>query len=333
MTLDTLTLRSPDALLASLPYLIGFTPRDSVVVVWLAHGSLVLTQRIDWPAREHRSAWLGSLLAPRATTQADEVVVVLVHEGPAPAGSMSVADLAGEIGGACRRAGLALRDLLHLGGDTWRSLLCRDGECCPTAGRPVDASVRLAVAAEFAAAGHAPLADRAEVVQSLQADAAVVARLEARVSAARRRGAALEDWRDEAIAAIAAALAGEPGDREQACAVAVATLSDIRVRDTVLWDITTGSDEVRARARELLLHALRGCPEREVAPVATAFAVVAWLQGDGARAAMALDRAVAADDGYALALLLRQGLEAGLPPGHWADAMRGLTREECRHGR
>lgn len=333
MSVDTLALRSPDALLASLPYLIGFTPHESVVVVWLADGTLVLTQRMDWPQREGRAAWLSALLAPRAATRADEVVVVVVGDGSGVADAVPVPDLARAVGRQCRDTGVLLRDLLHLRGDTWRSLLCHDPDCCPLVGRPLAPGVRLQVAAEFTAAGHAPLADRAEVVASLAADAGVGQRVEPHVSEARRGDAGLESWREESLAILAAALRGEAGDPDRVSGVAIAALGDVRVRDTVLWDITTGSHEYRERARALLLEALRGSPPGDVAPVATSFAVVAWLLGDGARAATALERALAADPGYALALLLRQGLEAGLPPGHWAEAMGGLSREECRHGR
>jgi hypothetical protein len=332
MTIDTLTLRSPDALVASLPFLLGFTPRDSVVVAWLARGALVLTQRLDWPDRDPHGAWLGALLAPRATTRADEVVVVLVGDG-GPAGSPAPDVLGAAVQQACEAAGLPLRDLLQSRGDTWRSLLCRDPGCCPAQGRLVDASVRLAVAAEFTAAGHAPLADRADVVASLQPDAGTRARLAPRVAAAQPRPGDREAWRDEAIAAIADAVSGTTAESEDASAVAIAALGDVRVRDTVLWDVTTGTPAMRVRARGILLEALRASPPETVAPVATAFAVVSWLLGDGARAAMAVERALDADGTYSLALLLRHGLEAGLPPQHWAEAMAGLTREECRHGR
>ncbi len=54
--------------------------------------------------------------------------------------------------------------------------------------------------------------------------------------------------------------------------------------------------------------------------------------GDGARASVAVERALADDPAYSLALLLAQSLSAGLPPEAWREATAGLTRDECRHG-
>ena len=54
--IDALTLRSPDALVAAVPYLLGFWPTDSAVVVWLRGGRIMLTQRLDLPIRRHPAA-------------------------------------------------------------------------------------------------------------------------------------------------------------------------------------------------------------------------------------------------------------------------------------
>ena len=54
--------------------------------------------------------------------------------------------------------------------------------------------------------------------------------------------------------------------------------------------------------------------------------------GDGARALIAMDRAIEADDQYSLAQLVAQGLAAGLPPAFWTAAMAEVTEEQCRSG-
>jgi hypothetical protein len=50
------------------------------------------------------------------------------------------------------------------------------------------------------------------------------------------------------------------------------------------------------------------------APVCTLLAWVAYARGDGARAAVALDRALRGDPSYPLALLLQAALDRALPP-------------------
>jgi Domain of unknown function (DUF4192) len=58
---------------------------------------------------------------------------------------------------------------------------------------------------------------------------------------------------------------------------------------------------------------------------ASLLAFTAWQAGDGPLANMALDRALAADPGYSMALLLRDILDAGVPP---SQARLPMTPEE-----
>jgi hypothetical protein len=51
-----------------------------------------------------------------------------------------------------------------------------------------------------------------------------------------------------------------------------------------------------------------------VAPAAALLAFAAWQCGDGALANIALDRALADDPWYSMAQLLRQVIDAGVPP-------------------
>ncbi len=109
-------------------------------------------------------------------------------------------------------------------------------------------------------------------------------------------------------------------------------LADIRVRDTLLWDVAHREPESLPAVFDALAGLLRAAPTGRVAPVATCCAVVAWLQGDGARALMAIERALADDPDYSLAQLVGASLQSGLPPATWREAMAGLARDDCRHG-
>ena len=40
-------LRGPDAVIAAIPYLLGFHPQDSIVIVWMRERRICLTQRMD----------------------------------------------------------------------------------------------------------------------------------------------------------------------------------------------------------------------------------------------------------------------------------------------
>ncbi len=132
----------------------------------------------------------------------------------------------------------------------------------------------------------------------------------------------------------------------------LAALEDVLVRDAVLISFVEGNDRVadrlvagetgpaigralasitdpvrgrrpdprRARAaRTVLEHAVAHATRGRHAPALTLLAVIAWWEGDGARAGLLVDRALAADPTHRLALLLDQALSAGMPPG-WARA-------------
>ena len=72
----------------------------------------------------------------------------------------------------------------------------------------------------------------------------------------------------------------------------------------------------------------RSCPAYRPAP-ASLLAFTAWQSGDGALANIALDLALEADPGYSLALLLRDIMEAGVPP---SAARLPMTPEQVAAG-
>ena len=70
----------------------------------------------------------------------------------------------------------------------------------------------------------------------------------------------------------------------------------------------------------------RAAPELTVAP-ACLFAFSAWLNGEGAMARLAVDRALAQDPGYSMGLLMEEVLDRALPPSVW-----GRSRDEGASG-
>jgi hypothetical protein len=138
-----------------------------------------------------------------------------------------------------------------------------------------------------------------------------------------------------------------------------AGLADARVRDAVLVALVPGQgdlpercvrgerpssqdDAALGRALALVVDPLDGVPAPPAAtrvheavlvavvahgehgrqaPALTLLGLLAWWRGDGARARILLERALADDDGYRLALLLAQSLSCGVPPG-WVRASR-----------
>ncbi len=88
-------------------------------------------------------------------------------------------------------------------------------------------------------------------------------------------------------------------------------LRDLRVRD----DAWARMDPAHADAHQRLwTDVTRRAQPGYVAAPASLLAFVAWQSGDGALANVALDRALADEPRYSMALLLRQVITAGTPP-------------------
>ena len=361
-----LDLSSPDHLVASLPYLLGFRPCESLVIVWTKKGRLLLTQRVDLPqgngSADLRSFALALVRPLRAHGPSEAIVVVagdrasgsseptgpadtahadVAAPGASPlafpgSGPLPLTDVVEAVGQVLDEMDVAVKDALYLEGNRFRSYLC-EGECCPDEGRVLDPVVANAVGASFAVRGVSALQSRSELVSLLEPDPAGLARLEPLIIdreheiddlLGHRRGPALEQWRDEQVERIVALLL-EDGELSDDDSVTVLVgLCDVRVRDTVLWFLSRGEKAYGCLDR--LLLALQLAPNGYVAPIATCAALVAWLLGDGARAMIAIERALHDDPDYSLAILIGGSLAAGLPPTAWSEVMDGLSVETCR---
>ena len=326
-TSDRIALRSPDALLAALPYLLGFHPDESAVLVWLRAGRIILTQRIDLPpSQDALPAWTAAVWAHDAAAMADEVVLVVVSATDAdPRVVAAVVDVAQE-------RGIAMRDVLRLHEGRWWSLLCGDPDCCPSEGRSVDPGALAAVGAEFTFQGRAPLPDRGVLERQFAPEPELAPLAAAHLYSSRPGRGSLERWRDRRLRRIESLLSSSSELDGLALAELITGLADVRVRDTILWEAARWSDDGVSRALDRIAVAVRAAPEGAVAPVATVAALLAWLGGDGARVLTCLDRVKSDDPRYSLALLLSASLEAGMKPEIWRDAMRALTRADCRYG-
>ena len=354
-----LTLSTPDALLASIPHLIGFPPTESVVIVGIAAerpngpSTVRLTQRVDRPPADSTlddvRDMAREVAAPMLRSGSTEVIItVFADQTPGTDGILPETALVDELVTAFDELGVRIRDTLFTDGTSRWSYGCTDPACCPPSGRVIPQELRTLVAAEFTGAGSAIVPSRkALVAEVAPADPDALADVSQHVAiaeAAREQAIgdrpptrgrssntnALETWREETLATIAAVTSREPATPSSLAGAALG-LGDVRVRDTVLWDLMRpGVDTDAAIAG--LTAVVRHAPAGHVAPAATVLAVCHWTSGDGARANAALERAVEDDPAYSLSVLVGASLRAGLPPQSWREAMAGLTRDTCRHG-
>ncbi len=335
-----LTLSSPDAFLAAVPHLLGFPPRESVVLVGLADDgsgreSIRITQRFDTPSEALTDSDLAEVaeaaVAPmRASGSTTVIVAVFGDQNPAHAGLLPSTRLVDGLVDQLDESGMWVKDVLYTDGASRWSYGCETASCCPIEGTPISDELRTMIAAEFAVTGAAMAPSRQVLVDEVASDPARVGEVAVHLGATQVGDADVEAWRDAAIEQIAG-LRSNPSPPPQTLAHVLAGLSDIRVRDTALWELTHDGTG-RAEVISALTMAVRSAPQGHVAPAATALAIQHWTHGDGARANACLDRAVGDDPEYSLAQMVGTAIGRGLPPSSWTGVMHQLDRQVCRHG-
>ncbi|GAA3956641.1 DUF4192 domain-containing protein [Actinoplanes auranticolor] len=148
---------SPAELISAVPFLIGFHPADSLVVVATQGALITFAVRIDLPEHntpeeEARAAVLH--LATIVLRQEAEAVTILGYGE-----ERRVAPAVMRISDAFRKAGVAIVDELHVEDGRFRSYLCTDASCCPPEGQPCEPQDSV-MAAEATFAGAVALPDR-----------------------------------------------------------------------------------------------------------------------------------------------------------------------------
>jgi hypothetical protein len=141
-----------------------------------------------------------------------------------------------------------------------------------------------------------------------------------------RLGAARQMIAAEGLAAVGAMITryreGGRFTADYEIARITVALRDLRVRDDAWARMDPGHAEAHQR---LWTDVVRRAQPGYVAAPAALLAFIAWQSGHGALANVALDRALADDPRYSMALLLRQVITAGAPP---ALARLPMTPEE-----
>jgi hypothetical protein len=348
-----LSVRSTVDLLALVPYLLGFHPTDSLVVVAMRSGQMVFAARGDLPdgGSKASTAAFGDQVAGVVTRQGVQTAAVIGYGPPD-----RVADGAMAVCEALARRSVQIFDALRVTAGRYWSLLCADPHCCPPDGTAFDLTTS-SLAAEAVFAGQVVLPDRSALTRQVapvggatresmrRATERAGDRLTALVR--NRPGSAPSGepvdgqpagTGPRAIlragkAAVRAALAsGETGERLSDDEVGWLTLllSHQPVRDFA-WERTTPDGWQIALWTDVLRRA-----EPDLAPApASLLAFAAWRFGHGALASVALERALGADPAYPMALLLDDVLRHGVAPStvdDWPGVGPGRRRRRQWRG-
>jgi Domain of unknown function (DUF4192) len=330
---------SPAAILAIVPHLLGFVPESSIVVIGTEppKGEVKVTLRYDLPdpADADLAADIGEHAVAVLRSQRLTAAIVVGY-GP----DRLVRPLAVAFSEAARDAGIELRESLRAEGGRYWSYTCRNETCCPAVGTAFDAAGHAAAAA-MTGGGPGVMAGRGSIVKSIaplggiaaesmreatrRAERHVTTQL-AKVRKSGRLGAARQLIASEGLAAVAEMIktyrAGGRYATDYQLAWLTVAMKDLRVRDDAWARMDPGYGPAH---RRMWTDVVRRAQPGHVAAPASLLAFVAWQGGNGALANVALDRALADDPGYSMALLLRQVITAGAPP---SMARLPLTPEE-----
>lgn len=356
-----ITLRGPAELADALPYLMGFHPNDSVVLVAL-HGASgrfggrlrlgIPRSPLEWPPVADQLAQCLVEGSERRGGRPD-AIVVFVCQDPADGESgrqvmERLRPLAQRLRTACGSLDVPVREALCVSDGRFWSYCCPDARCCPPEGTGLAMPGTSVMAAAATYAGihvRGSLREMEARLEPLRTPAA-----EGQERALDEAGAALVprillDGSREQVGAETLRLAGELigrlADASGAGSACTDSGDDALIRDDEAASVILGLQDrvTRDRAAEWMegprapaaLRLWRALSRRCVGPYAehataplTLAGWVAWSTGDEPGARVALGFALRLDPRYVFAQLLHQACNEGLDP----EALRECLREE-----
>ena len=323
-------IHSAAGLLSVIPHLLGFTPDNSLVVVGVtAEGRILGAFRYDLP--DPPDAGIAAQIAGHALdvlSRKELPVAVVAGYGP----GRSVTPLADAIGAVAPGAGVRLHDVLRVEDGRYWSYLCTNPACCPSEGVVFD-PVADPAALALTVAGLGVLPSREALAATIAPVTGTGAQAMQHATAQAERAADLLIARKgpralirPGLTAIRAAIRLYRDGGSIAPVIGYAWLALMLRQLPIRDDAWARMDPQHQPAHQRLWTDLtRHVQPGYVAAPASLLAFTAWQGGDGALANLALDRALADQPDYSLALLLRDILDAGTPP---SAAVPPMTPEQ-----
>ena len=311
----------PGDVITLVPYQLGFQPEHSLVLVTVnkPRGRLGPVLRVDLPD------------PPDHQATADHLVQVLSHHGLRRVIAIAfspqdeVVDLFIEqLGVALAAADIEVLDAWRADGRRWFSYLCTNPACCPPEGVPYGQDVGPAEAGAILA-GAVSLPDRQALHDSigrlpdpdhLMADATADAILAwaNRPTGDLERQACLGLEMDRMVDLVTAFSRHPRLIDEGECARLSVAVQDIMVRDAA-WALMS-RQRIEAHV-DLWTQVTRRAVDGFVAAPSSLLGFACWIQGSGALARCAAERALGDVPGYSMAILLEESLDRCVPPSAW----------------
>ncbi|MFI1996748.1 DUF4192 domain-containing protein [Actinoplanes sp. NPDC020271] len=288
------TARGPADLLATIPYLLGYHPRDCVVAVFVTKDGRV---KCAFSTNRQTSVLLIVEKSIATAISADATTAFIIGYGP-----MNDRDLLSQIAERLHTA-VPVQACLLVNGNRYYCLN-QGCPCTPADGAVLDISASV-IAAEMTLQGLVALPSREDVEALAAADPEAQARTAKLIAGLPNL---LPDPVSVVRSSMTSAEAGTPLSDEQAARLAVA-LTTTHGR-TAAWEATTGT----AWQGQLWLDLTRRVPEQYAATPANLLAWTSWRRGEPALARTALDKAAAAMPDNTLSNLIGVLLDSPINP-------------------
>ncbi|WP_405456738.1 DUF4192 domain-containing protein [Streptomyces sp. NBC_00101] len=361
------TLRGPADLADALPYLLGFHPTDSVVMVGLHGGRGRFGGRLRHAIPPSDADWAGSAQeladclisgSGRRGARPDAIVLFLCQDpapGETPCDVMErLRPFTQLLRTACGALDVPVLEALCVSGGKYWSYCCPDIRCCPPEGTPLALPGTTVMAAAAAYAGIQVRGSLRELEQrltpwtgthasaQLRALDEVGAAMVARILDTDGRGQVARETLDLAggllqrVGAVTAPPVAGAADfcddglisHDEAAAL-ILGLQDRETRDRAArWMEGPDAPAALRLWRALARRCVGPYVEHAAAPLALA-AWVSWSTGDESGARVALSLALRADPDYTFAQLLHQACNEGVDP----EKLRRCLREEEEEAR
>lgn len=341
----TSTVSGIGEIIALLPYELGFVPADSLVLVGVRRGHLVITARLNRPEPLEVVDAARQMAAGVASARPDELIV-LCYGGFKAADRDFVDVLRWEL----EDRGAEVSHVASIDGARWRAEQCGCG-CCPRGLVEIPPASRVAPVAEHVLRGVVPASSRDELAHRFDERHPLVAQAVGVVLSGRTQPCPVADVPDQhgADALRRVLCRPEPEVRclpVEVLAAATAAVARITVRDYVLaWlmpdflspeQVLPGELSEHYHLGPAPLHARNGAtfddpvadvagrlqewvgciPREHSVPVLMLIAGIQWTTGSGVLAMLAVERALDVDPGCRLAQLFAAALRNGLRPNN-----------------
>jgi hypothetical protein len=312
-----------NALVDSVPYVLGFKPTESIVVVSLRgpRERMEFSVRLDLIPEDYDDEVAHMFAERMRAAEADSVMIFVYTDHEPSERGLPRRQLVERVTNAMP---MEVREAWLVTDERVWSYVCDDERCCPPEGQIREQTPEsLTLAAAHALHGDAVLPDRESVVATVQpVTGERAAEMERTIDQAAEAWAELDPRRARTKARrlatkLRARYESPPATlADDEAAALIMAMHDWRIRDMLIGWAKSDSDAIHT----LLLDVARLAVPPLDAPACTTYAMASYFKGNGLVAACAMERALASDPNYSLALILEEALARQVPPSMLREA-------------